>query len=93
MLRKKLPTSVVHEIISSAVESECEFVSDALPVQLIGMNADLMIEHIQFVADRLLVSLGHPKIYHGIDSLLWCLFIILFSSCMSLRLDGTDVLV
>jgi len=62
-LRKKLDISVVHEIIRDAVKSEIEFVTEALPVNLIGMNAKLMSTYIQFVADRLLHALGCPKIW------------------------------
>jgi ribonucleoside-diphosphate reductase subunit M2 len=51
-------------IIKEAVDIETEFLTDALPVRLIGMNADLMKIYIEFVADRLLVALGVPKIYH-----------------------------
>jgi ribonucleoside-diphosphate reductase beta chain len=54
----------VTEIITEAVEIEKEFVTSSLPVRLIGMNSDLMCEYIEFVADRLLVSLGCPKIYN-----------------------------
>jgi ribonucleotide reductase beta subunit family protein with ferritin-like domain len=50
-------------IISEAVDTEVDFVTDALPVSLVGMNAKLMTDYIKFVADRLLSSLGHPKIY------------------------------
>lgn len=59
----KLPKSQVEEIIRDAVTIEKEFVTDALPVKLIGMNADLMCQYIEFVADRLLLALGNPKIY------------------------------
>ncbi len=53
----------IHQIISEAVEIEIEFVTSALPVSLIGMNAELMQQYIQFVADRLLVSsLGATKL-------------------------------
>jgi len=52
MLKYKLPESTVHKIISDAVECEKEFVTDALPVALIGMNAVLMQQYIEFVADR-----------------------------------------
>lgn len=65
MLQNKLPESRVHEIIRDAVEIEQEFVTDALPVDLIGMNAKLMSQYIEFVADRLLVSLGCSKIYNA----------------------------
>jgi len=59
----KLSVEKVTEIIRDAVDIEKEFVTDALPVKLIGMNADLMCQYIEFVADRLLVALGCPKIY------------------------------
>ncbi|MCG8319401.1 MAG: ribonucleoside-diphosphate reductase small subunit [Cytophagales bacterium] len=59
----KLGDEKVIEIIKDAVEIEKEFVTDALPVKLIGMNADLMCQYIEFVADRLLSELGCPKIY------------------------------
>ena len=57
----KLPKSTVEKIIVDAVNIEKEFVCDALPVRLIGMNADLMSQYIEFVADRLLVELGNEK--------------------------------
>ena len=60
-----LPVSHVQEIIRDAVEIEKEFVVDAIPVRLIGMNAQLMCQYIEFVADRLLAALGCPKIYHA----------------------------
>lgn len=60
-----LPESIVHAIIQHAVEIEKEFVVSALPVKLIGMNADLMCQYIEFVADRLLVALGCTKVYQA----------------------------
>jgi len=63
-LQDKLPIAILQDIIKSAVEIEREFVRDALPVRLIGMNADLMCQYIEFVADRLLAALGSPKIYN-----------------------------
>jgi len=62
-IENKLPEETVKAIISEAVEIEKEFVTSSLPVRLIGMNADLMCEYIEFVADRLLTSLGCSKIY------------------------------
>jgi len=62
-LINKLPEARVHEIIRDAVQIEQEFVTDALPVNLIGMNAKTMSQYIEFVADRLLESLGYSKIY------------------------------
>lgn len=64
-LANKLPETKVKEIIANAVEYEKEFVSDALPVNLIGMNAELMCQYIEFVADRLLIALGVGKIYNA----------------------------
>ncbi len=60
-LERKLPEGTVQKIINDAVAIEKEFVSDALPVNLIGMNAELMCQYIEFVADRLLVALGQEK--------------------------------
>jgi len=59
-----LPKEQVAAIIKDAVEIEKEFVTDAIPVRLIGMNSDLMSKYIEFVADRLLVELGNEKIYN-----------------------------
>jgi ribonucleoside-diphosphate reductase beta chain len=64
-INNKLPQETVIEIIRDAVMLEQEFVSEALPVRLIGMNSDLMCKYIEFVADRLLLELGCPKIYNA----------------------------
>ena len=64
-LQKRLPQSRVHTIISNAVEIEKEFITESLPCRLIGMNAKLMTQYIEFVADRLSVQLGCDKIYHA----------------------------
>ena len=61
----------IHQIISEAVDIEIEFVTSALPVSLIGMNADLMKQYIRFVADRLLVSLGATKLYNVENPFPW----------------------
>jgi len=63
-LQNKLSEERVQSIIADAVRIEQEFVTDALPVSLIGMNAKNMANYIEFVADRLLVSLGCAKIYN-----------------------------
>ncbi len=63
-IKNKLPESAIYDIIRNAVEIEQEFVSDALPVSLIGMNAELMKQYIAFVADHLLITLGLQKIYN-----------------------------
>ncbi|MEQ8325047.1 MAG: ribonucleoside-diphosphate reductase small subunit [Vicingaceae bacterium] len=61
----QLSGETVRKIITDAVEIEKEFVCDALPVKLIGMNSDLMSQYIEFVADRLLGELGQDKIYNA----------------------------
>ena len=63
-LVNKLPQEKIKQIIEEAVAIEHEFVVDALPVKLIGMNSDLMCQYIEFVADRLLSELGNPRIYN-----------------------------
>ncbi len=63
-LVNKLPKEQVRQIIMDAVEIEKEFVTDAIPVKLIGMNSDLMQQYIEFVADRLLVELGNERVYN-----------------------------
>lgn len=63
-IKNKISQERIYEIILNAVEIEKEFVTVALPVSLIGMNSDLMCQYIEFVADRLLVSLGCQKNYN-----------------------------
>ena len=63
-LVKKIDKNRIHEIIKEAVEIEIEFICQALPCKLIGMNSDLMTQYIKFVADRLSVQLGYKKIYN-----------------------------
>jgi len=65
MLNEKLPEEQVSGIIRDAVEIEKEFITEALPVALIGMNAKLMQQYIEFVADRWLGELGCAKVYHA----------------------------
>jgi ribonucleoside-diphosphate reductase beta chain len=67
----KLSEDTVRAIITDAVEIEKEFVSDALPVNLIGMNAELMCQYIEFVADRLLSALNLPKEYKAENPFPW----------------------
>ena len=62
-LNKKLNKQKIKEIVKEAVEIEKEFICDALPCRLIGMNSKLMSQYIEFVADRLLVQLGCAKEY------------------------------
>jgi ribonucleoside-diphosphate reductase beta chain len=66
-LVNKVPEDEIVAIISEAVEYEKEFVTDAIPVALIGMNAASMCTYIEFVADRLLVALGCKKVYNAIN--------------------------
>lgn len=71
LLEKKLPQEKIYEIICNAVEIEKEFVSEALPVELIGINSKLMIQYIEFVADRLIFALGYPKFYNSKNPFEW----------------------
>lgn len=64
-VKNQLSQETVQKIIKDAVAIEKEFVTDALPVKLIGMNADLMCQYIEFVADRLLGELGCDKVYNS----------------------------
>jgi ribonucleoside-diphosphate reductase beta chain len=67
----KLAPGVVTGIIKDAVAIEKEFVSDSLPVNLIGMNADMMCQYIEFVADRLLSELGQEKVWNVENPFPW----------------------
>ena len=71
MLNNKLSQDAIYEIICEAVEYEKEFITDALPVAIIGMNSELMIQYIEFVADRLIYSLGYEKKYHTKNPFDW----------------------
>lgn len=71
MLQEKLDPKEVESIIAEAVKFEIEFVSEALPVNLIGMNADMMAQYLKFVADRLLVSLGNNRLYNVTNPFDW----------------------
>ena len=64
-LNHKLSQKDIHAIISEAVTIEKEFIVDALPCRLIGMNSSLMSLYIEYVADRLLSQLGYEKLYHS----------------------------
>ena len=70
-LVNKLPQEQIYNIIGNAVEIECEFVRDALPVELLGMNSGLMSQYIEFCADRLLVALGCDKKYKTANPFDW----------------------
>ncbi|GMH45967.1 hypothetical protein BSKO_13931 [Bryopsis sp. KO-2023] len=71
LLKKKLEKEEVYSIVDEAVRLECEFCSDALSVALVGMNATLMAQYIEFVADRLLISLGCEKKYNVANPFDW----------------------
>jgi len=64
MLKNKPSMSMIEEIVRDAVSIEKEFILDALPCSLIGMNSDKMSEYIEYVADRLLKQVGHDKIWN-----------------------------
>lgn len=63
-LLKKVDKARIHELIKEAVDIETEFICEALPCRLIGMNSEMMSQYIRFVADRLCVQLGYKKIYN-----------------------------
>ena len=63
-LNHKINKKRLYEIVSEAVEIEKEFICEALPCRLIGMNSKLMSQYIEFVADRLIVQLGYPKLFN-----------------------------
>lgn len=65
MLNGKLSEEEVHEIIIDAVKIEKEFITDALPAALIGMNSELMKQYIEFVADRWIGELGYKKVFNA----------------------------
>jgi len=70
-IQNKLTKETVEKIITDAVEIEKEFVSDAIPVKLIGMNSELMCQYIEFCADRLLQTLGNDKVYNSENPFPW----------------------
>jgi len=71
MLQNRLPDNVVHDMIKGAVKAERRFICDALSCDLIGMNNELMTKYIEFVADRLLTALGHPKLFFATNPFDW----------------------
>lgn len=64
-LERKLSEETIHNIITEAVDIEKDFITEAIPCRMIGMNSKLMTQYIEFVADRLTVQLGYSKIYHS----------------------------
>lgn len=69
--RHKLTVAQAHTLVREAVEIETEFITEALPCSLIGMSAPRMTEYIQFVADRLLVALGYPRLWGTANPFSW----------------------
>jgi ribonucleotide reductase beta subunit family protein with ferritin-like domain len=67
----KLAESVVHSIVSEAVDIEKKFITESLPCKLIGMNAESMCSYIEFVSDRLLVQLGYNKLFTTPNPFTW----------------------
>jgi ribonucleoside-diphosphate reductase subunit M2 len=70
-LVKKMSKARIHELIKESVEIEIEFICEALPCRLIGMNSQMMTQYIQFVADRLCIQLGYDKIYSVANPFDW----------------------
>jgi ribonucleoside-diphosphate reductase subunit M2 len=64
-LQKKLSKQKIYKIIGEAVDIEKKFICESIPCKLIGMNADLMCQYIEYVADRLVVQLGYDKKYNA----------------------------
>merc|ERR1712039_443616 len=71
MLQNPLPDDVAHSIIRGAVDVERQFICEALSCDLIGMNSEMMTRYIEFVADRLLSALGHPKLFNATNPFDW----------------------
>jgi len=65
MIKNKIPQSKINSIIKEAVDIEKEFITKSLPCRLIGMNNELMITYIEFVADRLLLQLGYKRLFNS----------------------------
>lgn len=63
-LKNRPDQSIIERIITEAVSIEKEYFTDALPASLLGMNANLMCQYVEFVADRLLEALGNKKVYN-----------------------------
>ena len=70
-IQNKRPKETIKKIITDAVEIEKKFVTDAIPVALIGMNSDMMCQYIEFVSDRLLVSLGNERVFNVENPFPW----------------------
>jgi ribonucleotide reductase beta subunit family protein with ferritin-like domain len=66
-LQTRLPKKRIYEIIKEAVDIEKEFITEAIPCRMIGMNANLMAQYIEFVSDRLCLQLGYEKIFNSLN--------------------------
>ena len=71
LLKHKLDEAVVRQIVTEAVDTELEFVVDAIPCRLVGMNSDLMQRYIKYVADRAMLDLGYSKIFGAENPFPW----------------------
>jgi ribonucleoside-diphosphate reductase subunit M2 len=71
LLERRLTDARAHEIVGGAVDAERHFICEALSCALIGMNATQMTQYIEFIADRLLTQLGHPRLYHATNPFAW----------------------
>jgi ribonucleotide reductase beta subunit family protein with ferritin-like domain len=71
LLERPTSESRIHRIIAEAVTIEKEFITESLPVSLIGMNAELMSQYLEFVADRLLVALNCTRLYNTPNPFPW----------------------
>lgn len=71
LLEAPVPVETIHAVMRDAVAIEKEFITEALPVEVIGMNSHLMCQYIEFVGDRLLVALGAPKLFDAANPFDW----------------------
>ena len=67
-IQNKLSTETIHSIVEEALEIETEFITDSIPCNMIGMNSDLMTQYIKFVANRLVLQLGHESLFDKIQN-------------------------
>lgn len=70
-LQVKMKSKLFEQLVREAVDIEMEFICEALPCRLIGMNADMMKDYIKFVADRLCIQMGYSKIYNAVNPFTW----------------------
>ena len=82
----------MHRIVKEAVDLEHEFCCTALPVSLVGMNAALMGQYIEYVADRLLIELGCEKLYNSLNPFDWMEMISLQVHSKTSSLSGNQCL-